>query len=127
MLIELDFESDIPIYKQLKNQIIEGIATKQVQPGDTLPSVRSLASDIGINLHTVNKVYGLLKQDEYIQIHRQKGAVINPQGIPEADDTFRSKLEQEMRPLIAESMCRGLDKHTLMQMCRQYFDDIQGE
>ena len=57
MLIELDMTSDKPIYIQLKEQIIEGIARQDLKPGDDLPSVRALASDIGINLHTVNKVY----------------------------------------------------------------------
>ena len=62
MYIQLDFESEIPIYEQLKDEIIMGIAKKQLLPGERLPSVRALASDIGINLHTVNKAYQQLKQ-----------------------------------------------------------------
>src|SRR5690625_1715639 len=65
MFIQLDFESDLPIYEQLKNEIIIGIAKKQLLPGERLPSVRALASDIGINLHTVNKAYQQLKQEGY--------------------------------------------------------------
>ena len=83
MYIELDFESETPIYEQLKNQIIIGIAKKQFQPGERLPSVRALASDIGINLHTVNKAYQQLKQDGFLLIHRQRGVVINPEGPPQ--------------------------------------------
>ncbi|ECV7489956.1 GntR family transcriptional regulator, partial [Salmonella enterica subsp. enterica serovar Muenchen] len=55
MIIQLDLQSDVPIYTQLVHQIIEGIASGRLQPGEPLPSVRSLASDIGVNLHTVNK------------------------------------------------------------------------
>ena len=69
MFINLNLESSEPIYIQLQQQIIEGIAKKQLQPGDALPSVRSLAADIGINLHTVNKAYQQLKQDGFILIH----------------------------------------------------------
>src|SRR5690625_6547452 len=75
MLIQLDFESEVPIYEQLKNEIIIGIAKKQLLPGERLPSVRTLASDIGINLHTVNKAYQQLKQEGYLLIHRQRGVV----------------------------------------------------
>ena len=60
MLIEIDFNSDEAIYIQLRNQIIMGIATSKIQEGDTLPSVRQLAENIGINMHTVNKAYSCL-------------------------------------------------------------------
>ena len=49
MLIEIDFNSDEAIYIQLRNQIIMGIATSTIHEGDTLPSVRQLADNIGIN------------------------------------------------------------------------------
>src|SRR5699024_549862 len=85
MLVNLDFESDVPIYEQLKNEIIIGIAKKQLIPGERLLSVRALASDIGINFHTVNKAYQQLKQDGFLQIHRQRGVVIHPDGPPPAE------------------------------------------
>ena len=62
MLIEIDFNSDEAIYIQLRNQIIMGIATSMIHEGDTLPSVRQLADNIGINMHTVNKAYNVLRQ-----------------------------------------------------------------
>src|SRR5699024_5946312 len=80
MLITLDLESEVPIYLQLRNKIIEGIASQSFQPGDTLPSVRQMASDLRVNMHTVNKSYQLLKQDGFLLIHRQKGVVIHPDG-----------------------------------------------
>ena len=63
MMIEIDFNSDEAIYLQLRNQIILGIATAQFREGDSLPSVRHLADTIGINMHTVNKAYTVLKQE----------------------------------------------------------------
>ena len=76
MLIEIDFNSDEAIYVQLQNQIIMGIATDMIQEGDTLPSVRQLADMVGINMHTVNKAYSILKQEGFIQLDRRRGAVI---------------------------------------------------
>lgn len=88
MIIQLDMQSELPIYSQLVYQIIEGIASGELQPGEALPSVRNLAADIGVNLHTVNKAYTLLKQDGYILVHRQKGVVVNPDGMPGLTDDF---------------------------------------
>ena len=76
MFIEIDFNSDEAIYIQLRNQIIMGIATSALQEGEALPSVRQLADHIGINMHTVNKAYTVLKQEGFIQLDRRRGAVI---------------------------------------------------
>ena len=73
--IQIDFNSDEAIYIQLRNQIILGIATSRIQEGDTLPSVRQLADNIGINMHTVNKAYSVLRQEGLLSIDRRKGAV----------------------------------------------------
>ncbi|EUJ41207.1 HTH-type transcriptional repressor YtrA [Listeria weihenstephanensis FSL R9-0317] len=95
MLLEIDLQAEEPIYTQIMYQIIEGIAKEELKPGDDLPSVRSLASDIGINFHTVNKAYQLLKQEGYILIHRQKGVVIHPDGIEKATEAFYAKLRKK--------------------------------
>ncbi len=124
MLINLDLESDIPIYTQLKNQIIEGIARKALRPGDDLPSVRGLASDLGINLHTVNKAYQQLKREGFILIHRQKGVVINPSGVPPADDEFNRRLEATLRPLVAEAVCRGITENEWARLSAELFNTI---
>ena len=76
MIIEIDFNSDEALYLQLRNQIILGIATSQFREGDSLPSVRQLADSIGINMHTVNKAYTVLKQEGFVKVDRRKGAVI---------------------------------------------------
>ena len=73
MYMKIDFNSDEALYVQLINQIIYGIATSQFQEGDNLPSVRELAEYIGINMHTVNKAYSILRQEGYIKLDRRKG------------------------------------------------------
>ncbi|RLL40349.1 GntR family transcriptional regulator [Oceanobacillus piezotolerans] len=127
MIVQLDLETDEPIYVQLKHQIIEGIAKKQLRPGDPLPSVRSMASDIGINLHTVNKAYQQLKQEGYILIHRQKGVVIQPDGVPEADEAYKDDLFKKLRPFIADAVCRQIDEDEFIKCCSNIFAEFNQE
>ena len=105
MVIQIDFGSEEALYVQLYNQIIYGIANAQLLPGDTLPSVRELAEDIGINMHTVNKAYAILRQDGYLRLDRRNGAVIAVDS-----DKLRAmeNLKNEMRMSLAKALCRGL-------------------
>jgi GntR family transcriptional regulator len=122
--ITLDLESEKPIYTQLKFQIIAGIAKKELRPGEALPSVRSLAADLGINLHTVNKAYQQLKQEGFILIHRQKGVVVNPDGVPPADDAYWSELMSSIHPFIAEAVCRDVSEQDFLQLCSRIYADF---
>ncbi|MNJ66147.1 HTH-type transcriptional repressor YtrA [compost metagenome] len=124
MIIELDMQSDVPIYTQLVNQIIEGIASGRLKLGEPLPSVRSLASDIGVNLHTVNKAYTLLKQDGYIQVHRQRGVVVDPEGMPPVTEEFTLKQHGQLKPIVAEAICRGMSKQQLIELVEQIHKEI---
>ena len=78
MIINLDYTSEIPIYLQLRNEIVKGIANGQFKYGESLPTVRTLAQDLQVNNMTVNKAYGLLKQEGYICIDRRHGAKVQP-------------------------------------------------
>ena len=124
MLIKLDMTAEKPIYIQLKEQIIEGIARKELKPGDDLPSVRMLASDIGINLHTVNKVYQQLKQEDYIQIHRNRGVIINPNGFAEVDEAYRANLKEALRPLIAEAIVHNFSSKDFARLSQEVSKEI---
>ncbi len=100
MIIEIDFNSNEAIYIQLCNQIIMGIATDQLKVGETLPSVRQLADTIGINMHTVNKAYSVLRQEGFLTIDRRKGAVI-------AIDADKIRALEEMKRQLGVVLARG--------------------
>lgn len=76
MIIKIDKMNPTPIYQQLRNEIVAAIAAGELRPGDQLPSVRSLASDLGINLHTVNKAYAVLRDEGYVLMRGRSGAVV---------------------------------------------------
>lgn len=120
MIIQIDFNSDEAIYLQLRNQIIMGIATSQFREGDALPSVRQLAEVVGINMHTVNKAYTVLKQEGYVKVDRRKGAVI---AIDENRNNVREELMRELQVMIAKGSCKNLTKEDFHQM----IDDIYKE
>ncbi|NGZ74194.1 GntR family transcriptional regulator [Saccharibacillus alkalitolerans] len=125
MFVELDLQSDVPIYKQLADQLIEGIASGALTPGQPLPSVRMLAADLDINLHTVNKAYQMLKQDGFLEIHRKKGVIVQPGTLPRADEAFRERLRRDLRPLAAETVARGMGEDELLELLRSLYRSIQ--
>ncbi|HET7657242.1 MAG TPA: GntR family transcriptional regulator [Bacillales bacterium] len=127
MILELDLQSETPIYMQIKYEIMRGMAIGQLHPGEALPSVRMLAADLGINMHTVNKAYQLLKQDGFILIHRQKGVVVNPDGMPKADEEFVNRLRGNLQPHMVEAMCRGMGKAEIIDLISQIFEPFEKE
>lgn len=124
MFIEIEMDSDIPIYTQLANRLIEGVANQSLQPGDSLPSVRSLASDLGINMHTVNKAYRELDTKGIIRIIPKSGAVVNTLT---ADDVSRLRVETLMRPVVAEAMAVGLSKTEIAKLATELISKIKEE
>ncbi len=105
MYITIDFNSNEAIYLQLCNQIIFQIATEQIKEGDSLPSVRQLADTIGINMHTVNKAYTVLREQGYIKLDRRHGAVI---AVDMNKLAALNELSESLRVVIARALCRNV-------------------
>ena len=120
MLIEIDFNSEEAIYIQLCNQIILGIATSKLQEGENLPSVRQLADTIGINMHTVNKAYSVLKQEGFVTIDRRRGAVISIDA-----DKIRAleEMKEELRVLLAKGSCRNISRAEVHQLIDEIYEE----
>ncbi len=119
MIIKIDFESDEAIYIQLRDQIIMGIATERIKEGDSLPSVRQMADIIGINMHTVNKAYSVLKQEGFIKLDRRKGAVI-------ALDMDKIRAVEELRGqlavILARSICKNVSRSDVHNLVDEIYD-----
>ncbi|NLV77531.1 GntR family transcriptional regulator [Keratinibaculum paraultunense] len=126
MFIKIDFESDMPIYEQLRRQIIKGIAKGDLEKGEQLPSVRQLAEDIGINLHTVNKTYNILKEEGYLAIDRRKGAMVKDI-MPMVDEEYINNLYSELEYIIANSYCRGISKEEFLKLCEDIYDRLENK
>lgn len=123
MLLHLDFNSGVPIYQQIRNQIVLGIADGSLESGQRLPTIRALADEAGINMMTVSKAYQLLKQEGYIQTDRRSGATVAPrQGAAgPSRDTLRG-----LRLLLSELRLAGLSREEILNLCAKLYDE-EGE
>ena len=123
MILEVDFNSEEALYIQLRNQIIVGIATNRLKEGESLPSVRQLAESIGINMHTVNEAYTVLKQEGFVKVDRRRGAVI-------AIDADRiSDLEQmreSLRVILARASCRNISREEVHALIDEIYEEYGG-
>ena len=113
MIIRIDVDSDVPIYTQLTNQIIEGIVFGKIEYGDSLPSVRTFAADLGVNMHTVNKSYHDLEKRGIIKIVPKSGAVISP--LEDISIETKESIISKVQPILAECLVLGVKKEELQK------------
>ena len=142
MIIQIDMSLDIPIYEQLRNEIVKGIGRGEFEDGECLPTVRQLASDLGVNNMTVSRAYQLLKAEGLIETDRRRGAVVRlPESMRRAgeegsdggrkdfgyhDRKFLERMEGDLELLSAEAKIRGLDREEFVRMCEAAFAGMEG-
>ncbi|WP_373600788.1 GntR family transcriptional regulator [Paraclostridium bifermentans] len=124
MILNLDFNSEKPIYIQMREEIIKSIANGELEINESLPSVRAMAEEIGINLHTVSKAYNLLKDEGYINIDRRKGAIVNELPIDKTKENFEN-IKGQIELLVAESYLKGIKEDEFMDLCKNYFNNYE--
>lgn len=107
MVIVIDQMSQTPIYQQIRDQIVKGIAVRDLRPGDALPSVRALAQDLGINLHTVNKAYATLRDEGYVLMLGRKGAFVADAAAEPTAGMDDHELEGHLKRLLTEFVASG--------------------
>ena len=120
MIISLDTFSDVPIYQQLRNQIVLGIATGDLRAGEKLPTIRALATELGINMMTVSKAYQILRQEGYINSDRRNGAWVAQQA---GNEGAVHKLEDALRLIVAEARLSGVAEETLIALCQKFYHE----
>ena len=123
MIIRIDELSDIPIYLQLRNQIVMGISSGELKSGEKLPTVRDLALEMGINTMTVSKAYQLLKTEGYIMTDRKNGARIRTEIKKEAYISDANK--NELKRIVSEAYISGVLKQELFDLIELYWGGEQ--
>ena len=121
MILNVDLASDVPIYQQLRDRITEAIAEGVLAEGSALPATRTLVAHFGINFHTVNKAYDLLRQQGLIRLSRKTGAVVTS---AVADQPFRAEWTARARTLLAEAVAKGVPDAEILETCRSLLDSF---
>lgn len=122
MRITIDFNSPEAIYLQLRNQIVLAIAQNELRNGDSLPSVRMLAQELGVNLHTVNKAYSMLRQEGYLTLERRRGAVVSvriQEKLAEVD-----QIHNHMQMIVAQAICKEVSKEEMFSIIDKMYDSF---
>lgn len=114
MLIVIDHNSRIPIYEQIKTQIIALINSGVLAPGDKLPSLRALASDLSLNFNTIKKVFALLEADGVIESRQGAGFFVTAGAVE--NKNVLAKAEEELRLTIARVRDAGLSEEAAMRI-----------
>jgi DNA-binding transcriptional regulator YhcF (GntR family) len=122
LIFNIDFHSDEALYTQLCNQIIIGIAKETVHEGDSLPSVRQLAEEVGINMHTVNKAYTVLKQEGFVKVDRRRGVIIAVN-----TDKLRALAEtkENLRILLARASCMNISREEIHALIDEIYREYE--
>jgi GntR family transcriptional regulator len=122
VILTVDLSSDVPIYQQLRDRVVEAIARGDLTEGSSLPATRTLAADFGINFHTVNKAYELLRLQGLIRLNRKTGAVVITSA---ADDAFRADWTARARTLLAEAVAVGMPADEAQAICGSLLDSFR--
>ena len=129
MIVRIDQSLGVPIYQQVRDQVVAAIAAGELVEGDALPSVRALAVDLGINLHTVNKAYALLRDDGYLVVRGRAGAFV-AQPMRTRDEGLAAEADRHLGDALAAAVrdyaAAGGDRQTFLEMAKDLADTVFG-
>ena len=124
MLLYIHFDEEMPIYQQIKNQIVMAIANGNLKTGEKLPPIRNLADEIGVNMMTVSKAYQLLKAEGYIITDRRSGATVSHK--QNAEKKLDKKGEEMLKMIAAEAILAGMDEQAFLDICGKLYEEVSG-
>ncbi|HZE30887.1 MAG TPA: GntR family transcriptional regulator [Actinoallomurus sp.] len=126
MILVIETDGELPLYQQLRDRVVEAIAAGELRSGDSLPATRQLAADLGINMHTVNKAYDMLRREGFIRLARRTGAVVirDAGSGPPASGDVAAHWEPRARTLLAEAVAQGLSPAEIQRRCQEILDGL---
>lgn len=116
MIWKFDFQSEVPLYLQVRNQVVLSISKGELRPGDQLPTIRALSDESGMNMMTISKAYRLLKSEGFVDTDRRCGTVVargTKAAVPEKDTAERLRL------VLAELRLQGLGDEDILKLCHE--------
>lgn len=126
-IINIDARSSTPIYEQIVNGVKELIIKGILSPGDKLPSVRELASEVTTNPNTVSKAYSELERLKIIETLRGKGTFVSVNYKPRLEEDTLLKLRDDLKKLLLTAHYMGVDKNKMTRLVQDIYFDLLGE
>ena len=120
MIWNFDFESDIPLYIQIKNQVVLSISKGELSIGDKLPTVRALSEESGINAMTITKAYQILKSEGYVKTDRRSGTVVSARKI---DKDISQETRQQLELIFAQLKVQGIKNEKIISLCKDILEE----
>ena len=124
MLIDIDPQSESPLYQQLRDQVVQAIADGTLHPGEPLASVRQLAGQFGINSATVGKGYELLRQEGLVRTSRRSGSVVARGPADPPTTGFAPGWTARLRTLLAEAVAHGMTESGIRETTDSLLTDF---
>lgn len=116
-MIAIDLDSPVPLEDQLCKAIRAAIAREEVAAGDSLPSVRQLAADLGIHWNTVARAYRRLADEGLLIVRRGRGVSVKPMPeVTDSDSGASARISESLREAIADARLSGMSMAAFRQL-----------
>lgn len=122
MKLIISNSSNVPIYEQIKNQIIDQILNDELKEDEALPSIRTLSADIKISVMTIKKAYDELEHDGYIITRQGKGSFVAPKNLELAKEQKKKEIEEYINKIVSISKIYNIDKKEVLDLFKYMFE-----
>lgn len=119
----MDSSSGVPFYRQVIQQIEQAILTGMLEPGDRLPTIRSLAIDLKINPNTIAKAYNELEIRGIVTTQVGSGTFVSDRRPDSAESERKKRLEELVGRFVAEMAAMGMDRKATLELVREFKED----
>ena len=125
MLVVVDPQSDVPVYRQLMEQIKFLIASGHLKPGDELPSTRTLSSELGVNPMTISKAYSYLEREDVLQRRPGLPLIVKPFDVEQLQVRKVDLLRENLAPIVTMVRQLGLNTEEAQRIFGEMLHDTQ--
>jgi len=114
MFIKIELNSERPIYVQIYDQIVGAIASGELKEGTIIPSARKLSKDLGVNFHTVNKAYDILREKGFLFMNRKKEYIIQKS----IDLKYIENWKELEKKMVNEAIAKGMTEKDIISVLK---------
>lgn len=120
-MIIIDLYSRTPIYEQIKEQIIELINKGVYKPLDKLPSIRTMAADLELNVNTVKRAFQDLEAEGVVYSLQGRGVFVSGNAVN--NEGVKAKAAESLTTAIASAKAKGLTKDEIIALTKKIFEE----